>query len=94
MTFRPGIERYLNNFNAGKEKIWTPLEIKRIRKLQYGLTQVEFAELLGVSYGTFKAWEIGRCYPCTPAQSLLYVAKYHPEYFLESADERKAGKKP
>jgi len=58
--------------------------LKQTRKSVYGLTQVEFAELLGVRYNTYKTWESGRYKPCSPAQALLHMATYHKEVFLQN----------
>lgn len=43
-----------------------------------GLTQGEFAELLGVSVRTLQDWEQGRRDPTGAAQTLLRVAVKHP----------------
>jgi len=44
-----------------------------------GLTQGEFAELLGVSVRTLQDWEQGRRDPTGAAQMLLRVAVKHPK---------------
>ena len=44
-----------------------------------GLTQSEFAELLGVSVRTLQDWEQGRRDPTGAAQTLLRVAVKHPK---------------
>jgi len=44
-----------------------------------GLTQGEFAELLGVSVRTLQYWEQGRRYPTGAAQTLPRVAVKHPK---------------
>ncbi len=43
-----------------------------------GLTQTEFAKLLGVSVRTLQDWEQGRREPTGAAQTLLRVAEQHP----------------
>ena len=55
-----------------------PLEIKDIRN-GFGLTQEEFAALLGISVRTLRNWEQGRRVPEGPARVLLQVAAKHPE---------------
>lgn len=47
-----------------------------------GMTQMEFAALLGVSVRTVQDWEIGRRQPDGPAKSLLRVAAYSPKTVL------------
>lgn len=59
-----------------------PKEIKAIRKF-YNLKQTEFAELLGISYHTYKNWEIGHRIPCTPSNAMLHFAKDYPDIFLK-----------
>ena len=50
---------------------------------QLGLSQVEFAKMLGVSVRTFQDWEQGRREPSGAAQTLLAVATRHPEILRE-----------
>lgn len=59
-----------------------PPDIKGIRD-GYGLTQVEFAALLGISVRTLRNWEQGRRVPEGPARILLHVAAKHPEALLD-----------
>jgi putative transcriptional regulator len=46
---------------------------------QYGLSQNEFAALLGISVATLRNWEQGRRTPEGPARVLLQVAAKHPK---------------
>jgi putative transcriptional regulator len=52
--------------------------VVRVR-LKAGLTQAEFAELLGVSRRTLEQWEQGRREPSGPAKALLRIAEAHPK---------------
>jgi len=48
-----------------------------------GLTQTQFARLLGVSARTLQEWEQGRRQPTPAAQRLLSIATRHPDVLLE-----------
>jgi putative transcriptional regulator len=49
-------------------------DIKQIRQ-NLGMTQIAFAELVGVSTKTVEAWEAGRNIPQGPAQRILEMIK-------------------
>jgi putative transcriptional regulator len=48
-----------------------------------GLSQVQFARLMGVSVRTLQQWEQGRRSPSGAAKTLLRVAEKHPEFLFE-----------
>jgi putative transcriptional regulator len=48
-------------------------------RAQVGLSQFDFANLLGVSARTLQDWEQGRREPSGAAKTLLRVALAHPE---------------
>lgn len=50
-----------------------------------GLSQAQFAGLMGVSVRTLQEWEQGRSRPSGAAQTLLAVAERHPEILHELA---------
>lgn len=52
-------------------------------RAQVGLSQMDFANLLGVSARTLQDWEQGRREPTGAAKTLLQVAVSHPEVLLE-----------
>ena len=53
----------------------------------YGLSQAQFAALLGISVRTLQNWEQGRRSPRGPARVLLHVAAKHPEALLDVVHE-------
>lgn len=61
-------------------------DVKQIRQ-QLGLSQREFAHLLGVSVATVQNWEQNRRHPRGAAQLLLLIAQRHPEVLLEIVQE-------
>ena len=54
-------------------------------RLKSGLTQEQFAGLLGVSKRTLEQWEQGRREPSGAAKTLLRVAELHPEILRQIA---------
>lgn len=57
-------------------------DVKAIRE-GYGLSQSEFAALLGVSVVTLRGWEQGRRAPVGAARLLLQIAVRHPRAVRE-----------
>jgi putative transcriptional regulator len=55
-----------------------PEAVRKIRT-GLGLSQSEFAQLIGVSVATLQNWEQGRRQPEGPARALLKVAATHPD---------------
>jgi putative transcriptional regulator len=58
-------------------------DAKQIRA-EFGLTQEDFAAMIGVSIRTLQNWEQGRRKPEGPARALLIVAARRPEVVLEA----------
>lgn len=58
-------------------------DAKEIRR-SLGLSQSEFALLIGVSVATLQNWEQGRRCPEGPARALLRVAAANPKAVLEA----------
>ena len=69
---------------GGKAVIVERSPIARAR-LKAGLTQAQFAALLGVSKRTLEQWEQGRREPSGAAKTLIRVAELHPEVLRELA---------
>jgi putative transcriptional regulator len=60
-----------------------PVDIREIRA-KLGLSQSEFALLIGVSVATLQNWEQGRRQPEGPARALLRIAAKNPKAVLEA----------
>lgn len=70
---------------GGKRKKANPeSSVARIR-IKSGLSQSEFAAVLGVSKRTLEQWEQGRREPSGAAKTLLRIAELHPEVLVEVA---------
>jgi len=61
-------------------------DVKQIRE-RLGLSQREFAALLGVSVDTVQNWEQSRRQPRGAARLLLLIAQRHPEALLDVVQE-------
>ena len=85
------------NRNIGREILEGIREIKRgehgrvtvpsvssVRK-KTGLSQADFARLLGVSVRTLQEWEQGRRAPSGAARTLLLIAEKNPQALLDVA---------
>jgi putative transcriptional regulator len=64
-------------------------DAKAIRS-RFGLSQPEFAGLLGISVGTLRNWEQGLRRPEGPARVLLHVVELHPDAVRDASMPRPA----
>jgi putative transcriptional regulator len=53
------------------------VDVRAVRQLT-GLSQADFAELLGIELSTLRNWEQGRRQPTGPAQALLRAIRNDP----------------
>jgi putative transcriptional regulator len=60
-----------------------PAQVRKIRT-GLGLSQSEFARLIGVSVATLQNWEQGRRQPEGPARALLRIAATHPDAVMKA----------
>lgn len=63
-----------------------PLTIAAEARQKTGLTQTEFAKLIGVSVRTLQDWEQGRHQPSGAARTLLKIAANNPQALLAVAE--------
>jgi putative transcriptional regulator len=78
--------RDLKAGRAGRRFTAESYPVLRARE-KSGLTQTEFARLLGVSVRTLQDWEQGRRAPTGAARSLLMVAEKRPQVLREVLKE-------
>lgn len=64
-------------------RVTTVPPVSEIRT-RVGLSQSEFARLLGVSVRTLQEWEQGRRAPSGPARMLLTIAHKNPKLLLKA----------
>jgi putative transcriptional regulator len=64
---------------GGKRYVLEPKTQAARARLNTGLSQAKFAELLGVSKRTLEQWEQGRREPSGAAKTLIKIAELHPE---------------
>jgi putative transcriptional regulator len=67
-----------------RAKVQPKSQVLRVR-LKSGLSQAQFAAVLGMSKRTLEQWEQGRREPTGAAKTLLKIAERHPEVLLEVA---------
>ena len=79
-AFQQDLLESVRQMRRGEAKRVTKVELPAAAqaRLQMGLSQVEFADLLGVSPRTLQDWEQGRREPTGAARMLLKVAVKHP----------------
>ena len=75
----------VRDIKAGKVGRVTTVEVSPLAtsRLRIGLSQSEFAKLLGVSLRTLQEWEQGRRAPSGAAKSLITIAIKKPDVLKE-----------
>lgn len=75
----------IRQIKSGKHgRVTTLPSVAEIRG-RIGLSQSQFAKLMGVSVRTLQDWEQGRRAPSGPARTLLIVADRNPRALLDAA---------
>jgi putative transcriptional regulator len=79
----------IRDLNAEKGKVVLSPVIEARSKT--GLSQSQFAALLGVSIRTLQGWEQGRKQPSGAARTLLAIARSNPEAVLAASKQQVIG---
>jgi putative transcriptional regulator len=75
----------IREMKAGKTSVVHSAAIEARRRT--GLSQAQFAALLGVSVRTLQGWEQGRKQPSGAARTLLTIARENPKALLAVANK-------
>ena len=62
-----------------RDVFFIPMPDVKLVRDSLGLSQKNFAQMLGISPSTLQSWEKGRKQPVGPARLLLQIAARHPE---------------
>jgi len=84
-TFKRDLLASVKQMRRGKGARVTRVKVAQAAeaRARVGLSQQDFARLLGVSARTLQDWEQGRREPTGAAKTLLRVAVSHPEVLLK-----------
>ena len=84
LKFQSDLLQSVREFKAGKYARVTQVQPSPAAQARacVGLSQAQFARLLGVSVRTLQEWEQGRREPTGAARTLLRVAVHSPEALL------------
>ena len=66
-----------------RTRVFQPADVRTVRAT-LGVSQTEFALMIGVSVATLRNWEQGRRVPGGPALALLRVAATNPKAVAEA----------
>ena len=71
----------VRQMKAGKGKVVARVEVPAVTlaRMKSGLSQADFANLLGVSVRTLQDWEQGRRQPSGAARTLITIAEQQPK---------------
>ena len=79
-AFQRVLLRSMKEMNAGKAASKTRVKVPPVVSARHasGLSQAQFASVLGISVRTLQKWEQGEREPSGAAKSLIRIAQRHP----------------
>jgi len=80
-AFQADLLEAVRDMKAGRAARTTQVELAAAAdaRARVGMSQTQFAELMGVSVRTLQNWEQGRSHPSGAARTLIRVAMTAPE---------------
>ena len=75
----------VREMKAGKGQVVAQVAVPAVTqaRMKSGLSQTQFAQLLGVSVRTLQDWEQGRRQPSGAARTLITIAEHRPKVLQE-----------
>jgi putative transcriptional regulator len=85
-VFHRDLLRSVQQMKAGTRKRITRVRVPAVvsARISSGLSQAQFATLLGISVRTLQKWEQGTREPSGAAKSLIRIAQQHPEVLVDA----------
>jgi len=85
-VFQRDLLRSVKEMNAGKAASKTKVKVPPVVSARHasGLSQAEFASVLGISVRTLQKWEQGEREPSGAAKSLIRIAQRHPQVLVDA----------
>jgi putative transcriptional regulator len=85
LAFQRDLVRSVKEMKAGKAAQKTRVKVPPVVSARQasGLSQAQFAEVLGISIRTLQKWEQGEREPSGAAKSLIRIAQRHPKVLAD-----------
>ena len=85
LAFQRDLVRSVQEMKAGKAAKKTRVKVPPVVSARQasGLSQAQFAQVLGISLRTLQKWEQGEREPSGAAKSLIRIAQRHPKVLAD-----------
>ncbi len=85
-AFQRNLLRSVKEMNAGEAATKTKVKVPPVVSARHasGLSQAQFASVLGISVRTLQKWEQGEREPSGAAKSLIRIAQRHPKVLADT----------
>lgn len=86
LAFQRDLVRSVKEMKAGKAARKTRVKVPPVVSARQasGLSQAQFAQVLGISLRTLQKWEQGEREPSGAAKSLIRIAQRHPKVLADA----------